>query len=452
MYRRRCVARSLVLALSFAVLGHTAFAKKKRDHWVGTWATSPVAAANADGKFGAVDTTYREIVRISLAGPLTRVVLSNEFGTEPLTIGAVHAALSAGHGDVALSSANALTFNGSPTITIPAGGTAASDPAALALTPFADVAVSIFVPAQTITTATLHSFANQTSYAVHGNLVGAASLTSPGTVQNAVTLPATGTAADPAAVAPPEKIYSWPFLKGVDVYVGPKFASAVMFGDSITDGALSTRDANARWPDLLAHRLHDNKATENLGVLNEGIGGNRVLHDGTGPRALDRFDRDVLNQAGVRYVVLMEGINDIGHAADPVKPYDVVSADDIIAGLKQMTARAHAKGIHVIGATLTPYAGAKYASPAGDTMRQAVNQWIRTAKDLDGVIDFEKATRDPANPAVFNPVADSGDHLHPKDAGYRMMADSIDLKLFTTNKKKQEETPEATLLKPPPAI
>jgi len=209
----------------------------------------------------------------------------------------------------------------------------------------------------------------------------------------------------------------------VDVKVGASSASIVCLGDSITDGALSTRDANSRWPDLLARRLQGGKKTKDLGVLNQGIGGNRVLHDGTGPSALARFDRDVIAQAGVRYLVIMEGINDIGAAANPNQPHDVV--------------RAHAHGIKVIGATLTPYVGAKYASPAGESMREALNAWIRTSKQLDGVIDFEKATRDPASPNTFGAFADSGDHLHPKDAGYKAMADSIDLRLFELNRNEK---------------
>ncbi len=371
-----------------------------------------MAVANTDGRYGAADTTLREIVHVSMGGPLVRVVLTNEFGTEPLTIGAVHVALSSGGGAITLSSANALTFGGKSSITIPAGAMAVSDPAALALPAFADVAVSIFVPAQTMHQVSAHTFADQTSYESAGNEVNRSKLTDA------------------------KPIYAWPFLKGVDVKVAGTSGSIVCFGDSITDGALSTRDANSRWPDLLARRLEGNGKTKNLGVLNEGIGGNRVLHDGTGPSALARFDRDVIAQAGVRYLVVMESINDIGHAADPVKPYDVVTADDLIQGFTQMVERAHTHGIKVIGATLTPYVGAKYASPQGETMREAVNEWIRTTKLLDGVIDFEKATRDPANPQVFVAADDSGDHLHPKDAGYKAMADSIDLKLFETNKKE----------------
>jgi lysophospholipase L1-like esterase len=168
-----------------------------------------------------------------------------------------------------------------------------------------------------------------------------------------------------------------------------------------------------------------------MGVLNEGIGGNRILHDNAGPSALARFDRDVIAQAGVKYVIILESINDIGHAQDPKKPYDVVSAQDLIAGFSQMARRAHTHGIKVFGATLTPYVGAGYASPAGEVERQAVNQWIRTTKELDGVVDFDKVTTDPANPGVFLPAYDSGDHLHPGDAGYKAMGDAIDLKLLT---------------------
>lgn len=406
---------ALLLCLSCMATAAFAARKTQPDHWVGTWATSPVAepngaGSNQNGLAGSVDLTDREIVHVSAGGALVRIVLTNEFGTQPLTIAAAHIALSAGHGDISLATANALTFSGNPSVTIPAGGMVVSDPAGLKLPAFADLAVSLFVPAQPISHVTLHTFADQTSYTAPGNVVGAHTLRQP------------------------TEIHSWPFLKGVDVLLSPDSASIVAFGDSITDGALSTQDANARWPDVLAHRLGAKKKTGRLGVLNEGIGGNRVLHDGTGPSALARFDRDVLAQAGVRYLILMEGINDIGNAQNPNHPVDVVTAEDLIAGLDQLAARAHIHNIKVIGATLTPYVGAGYASPAGEAMRQAVNQWIRTSKDLDGVIDFDKAIQNPANPAIFNPAADSGDHLHPNDAGYKMMGNAIDLNLFTPAK------------------
>jgi lysophospholipase L1-like esterase len=374
---------------------------------VGTWAAAPVALPNPKTPFGITDTTYREIVHISLGGDSARVVLTNEFGLEPLTIGAAHIARSAGGSDIDLTSANVLTFSGRPSITIPPGALAVSDPVDLKLPPSSNVAVSIFVPAQTIGQVTQHSFADQTSYTASGNVVGSKTLESP------------------------ENISSWPFLKGIDVKADGKSAAIVAFGDSITDGAHSTRNANLRWPDDLTRRLQANKKTAKLAVLNEGIGGNRVLHDGYGPSALARFDRDVIAQAGVKYVIIMESINDIGRAARLKNPEDIVTADDLIAGLSQLATRAHTHGIKVIGATLTPYVGAGYASPAGEKMRQAINQWIRTTNQLDGVVDFDKATQDPANPTVFLPANNSGDNLHPSDAGYKAMADSIDLKLFT---------------------
>ena len=377
------------------------------DHWVGTWATSPVALPNPNSKFGAADTTFREIVHVSLGGSRVRIILSNEFGLDPLTISAGNIALRTTGSEIDLASASALTFGGRPSVTIPPGALAVSDPVNLKLPAFADLAVSLSVPAQPMQQVTHHSFADQTSYMAADNVVNVKALDTPA------------------------EITSWPFLKGVDVGADDKAASIVAFGDSITDGAHSTPNANFRWPDLLAHRLQANKKTADLGVLNEGIGGNRILHDVTGPSALARFDRDVLAQSGVKYLILLESINDIGHAQDPVKPYDVVTAEDLIAGLSQLATRAHTHGIKVYGATLTPYVGAKYASPAGEAMRQSVNQWIRTTNQLDGFIDFDKATQDPANPAVFAPTADSGDHLHPGDAGYKSMADSIDLNLFT---------------------
>ena len=403
----RTLSPVALLLLCLCVFCLPASAAAKPDHWVGTWATSPMAAPNPEGKLLAGDTTLREIVHISLGGPVVRVVLSNEFGLDPLTIGQAHLALSSGHGDIALTSANALSFGGRPSITIPPGALVVSDPVALKLPAFADVAVSLYLPEQPLRQLSVHGFADQTSYTASGNVVGAAKL-------------------DAA-----KEIYSWPILKGLDVKAADDSAAIVAFGDSITDGAHSTRDANARWPDVLARRLQADKKTVHLGVLNQGIGGNRVLHDTTGPGALARFDRDVLAQAGVKYLILLEGINDIGHAQDPVKPYDVVTAEDLIVGLGQLAARAHTHGIKVYGATLTPYVGAKYSSPAGEAMRQAVNQWIRTSTQLDGFIDFDKATQDPAYPTVFAPAADSGDHLHPADAGYKIMGDAIDLKLFT---------------------
>ena len=396
----------LTLALAFT-LPALAFAAKPTKHvapappvtpWVGTWATASVSDPNSHHAFAA-DTTLRETVHVSLGGSPLRVTFTNEFGTEPLTLGGATAALPT-------TNATVLTFNGHPTIVIPPGAVAVSDPVALNLPPLSDLILTLFLPAQTLTTLTVHSFADTTNYAAPGNQLTTPSLTDS------------------------KKAFSWPFLKDVEVEA-PQSAAIVAFGDSITDGAHSSLDANARWPDILAQRLQANLPTHNLGVLNEGIGGNRILNDRTGPNALARFDRDVLAPAGVKYLILLEGINDIGHAYTTHDPSDIVTADDLISGLSQLARRAHTHGIKVFGATLTPFVGAGYSSPAGEAVRQALNQWIRTTPELDGVIDFDKATQDPANPSTFAPANDSGDHLHPGDAGYKSMGNAIDLKLFS---------------------
>lgn len=401
--RNRSLRFLALLLVAFSVLTASAASS---NHWVGTWAAAPVSLNNSAAGFGSTDTTYREIVHVSLGGSRVRIILTNEFGTDSLTIGAANIALSAGKGEVGRANTSALAFGGKSSITIPPGALAISDPVDLKLPPFADLAVSLFLPAQSLQHASIHTFADQTSYAVPGNAVSAARLSTP------------------------KEIYSWPFLKGVDVYADEKASSVVAFGDSITDGAHSTRDANERWPDILARRLQADKKTACLGVLNEGIDGNRILHDNAGPNVLARFDRDVISQAGVKYVVILEGINDIGHATAPIKAYDRVTAEDLIQALVQMIERAHTHGIKVIGATITPYTGAAYASPAGEAIRETVNQWIRTSNQLDGFIDFDKITRDPANPTAFSLAAGSSDHLHPGDSGYKLMGDSIDLKLF----------------------
>jgi lysophospholipase L1-like esterase len=353
--------------------------------------------------------TLREIVHVSLGGSQVRVVFTNEFGTEPLTIGAAQVAISQGGDTVntVAASSTGLTFGGRPGITIPPGALAVSDPASISLPAQADLAVSFFLPEQKISQLSQHGSADQTSYVADGNVVGA------------------------KAFETPHEIRSWPFVKDVDVKAGPHAAAVVAFGDSITDGAFAANNQNARWPDELARRLLADKRTADVGVLNEGIGGNRILHDNTGPSALARFDRDVIAQAGVKYVIILEAINDIGHAYDSKRPYDVVTADDLIAGYGQMIDRAHMHGIKVYMATLTPYSGAGYMSPAGEEVRQAVNKWIRTNNQANGFIDFDKATADPAHPDTFLPAYDHGDHLHPSDPGYKAMGDAIDLALFT---------------------
>jgi lysophospholipase L1-like esterase len=394
------------LGLTIALGVGTGHAASPQDRWIGTWATAPLGEANkADGP-GSADMTLREIVHVSRGGDRVRVEFTNEFGTDPLTIGAAHAALSAGGSEIKLASANALTFGGKSSITIPPGAMVVSDPADLKLPALSDLAISIFIPTQPLARVTQHTFADQTNYMTPGNFVGEKTLSAP------------------------EKFAQWKFVKGVDVLGAANDGAIVTLGDSITDGAYATENGNARWPDVLARRLQADKKLNGLGVLNQGIGGNRVLHEGYGPSALARFDRDVLAQAGVKYLVIMEGINDIGNGTKLKAPYDPVTADDMISGLAQLVERAHLHGIKVIGATLTPYVGAGYQSDAGEKIRVAVNDWIRSNKSLDGLIDFDMVTRDPANPSMFLPMMDHGDHLHPGDAGYKAMGEAVDLKLF----------------------
>ena len=374
--------------------------------WVGTWATAPMLA---DGGFNVrpfSGVTLREIVRISVGGAQIRVRFTNAYGTDPLTISDAHVAVSAGNAAIQPGIDHAITFGGATSVNIPPGAELFSDPVALAVTPLSDLAVSFYLPSQVMRAETYHAFADQDNFLANGDV---------STTQDL-----------PDAT----KISSWYFLDGIDVSAVPDSRAIVTLGDSITDGALSTHNANRRWPDLLAVRLNQDPNLNHVAVLNQGIGGNRVLNEVTGPSAISRLDRDVLSQSGVRYVIVLESINDIGRLAHLQTPWDDITAQQLEMGLKQIADAAHEHGIKAIGATLTPYGGAGYYSDKGEQVREAVNDWIRNSGTFDGVADFDKATQDPQNPTHFNPAYDSGDHLHPKDAGYKAMADSIDLPLF----------------------
>ena len=369
----------------------------------GTWATAPVQALAKATDAG--DKTIRNIVHVSLGSTDTvSVQLTNEFGIEPLTVSAATIALR--QTDNTVSTPVALSFQGQASIVIPPGKFVWSDAVHLPFPAMSDVAVSLFVPTQPMTFVSQHNFANATNYLAPGNQVSALTLTDA------------------------TKLMSFRYLKSVAVS-SPSQGAILCFGDSITDGSRSTADTNQRWPDLLAKRLAANSPTATMAVMNVGIGGNRILHDVTGPSSLSRFDRDVLELANVKYVVLLEGINDIGHSYDQKNPYDHVSVQELIAADRLLITRAHANGLKIIGATLTPYLPTGYSSPAGEQVRAALNQWIRTGGEFDGVIDFEKATSDSAKRDTFLSTYDSGDHLHPNDAGMKSMADSIDLTLFT---------------------
>lgn len=386
------------------------FAATPGDRWIGTWAASPQAELNKAAMVGSDGTTYREVVHISAGGAAVRIVVTNEFGLAPLTIGAAQIAISAGGDAIELPTAKALAFGGQASVTIPPGALMVSDPVPMKLAALANVAVSLFLPAQTIRQESVHPYALQTNYRVAGNVVGEKTLTSP------------------------TETPSWYFLKGVEVEADASTTTAgavVALGDSITDGAASEANTNGRWPDVLARSIQTNKALAGIGVLNAGINGNRLLRDGDGDEsALRRLDRDVLAQAGIKYLIVLEGINDIGHNVS-AKPSDpAVTAQDIIGALQQIAVRAHAHGIRVIGATILPYENCKYASVDGERIREEVNKWIRSSRSFDGVADFDKIVRDPKHPTRILDVYDSGDHLHPNAAGLRAMGESVNLSML----------------------
>lgn len=393
--------------------------ERRGETWIGSWTTALVgrpqivpAAAGAPpaAPLPAVrNQTLRQIVRASVGGQRLRVVLSNAFGTAPLDIGAAHVALREKDSAIAPQSGRRLTFSDRTSFTIPAGAILVSDPVDLAVAPLAELAIDIFVPGELAgagSPLTMHNGAFQTNYvSPAGNHAGMAAL-------------------------PVETTTSaWFVIARVEVVAEPRAAVVVAVGDSITDGSRSTADTNNRWPDHLARRLVARRG-EAVAVLNAGIAGNRLLSEGAaqaGSNVLARFDRDVLLQPGVTHVVVMEGINDIGNARQSPVP----SAEDLIAAHRQLIARARARGLRIYGATLTPFEGAAYWTPEGEAKRQALNQWIRTSKQYDGVIDFDAVVRDPQQPTRFLPQYDSGDHLHPGDAGYKAMGEAVDLALFT---------------------
>jgi len=347
----------------------------------------------------------REIVHISIGGPDIRVRLTNSYGTQSLVVGAVHIA-NAGEGStIRPSTDRTVTFGGQGSITIPPGAVAVSDPVSLSVQPLSDLAVSIYVPQDT-GTATQHTLGQQTSYVTDGD--------------------ATGASGFPQGIA--TTILTRPFLSNIEVFGANQAVTVVTLGDSITDGYNSTVDADARWPDRLAQVLVGRYGNK-VGVSNAGISGNRVLNDGIGPNALARFDRDVLTQASVRYVTVLEGINDVGFSV-AFAPNQEVSAQQVIGGYRQLIARAHERGLAVYGGTLTPFKGSGYYSDAGEAKREAINEFIRSSGEFDAVIDFDQIVRDPQNPLAFLPAYDSGDHLHPSNAGYAAMGTSIDPVLF----------------------
>jgi lysophospholipase L1-like esterase len=390
------------------------FCAAARANWVGSWATSqqipePHNSLAADD---LRDATLRQIVHLSVGGARLRVHVSNAFGTAALHFASVHIArpVTISGAKIEPGSDRALTFDGKPDVTVPPGAGYVSDPIEYPAAPLSDLAISIYfdsAPAQQ----TGHPGSRATSYLVHGDH-----------------------AAD-ADLAEPKRFDHWYQLSGIDVEAPGSGASVAVLGDSITDGHGATTNGNDRWTDVLARRLQNDPKYRSIGVLNQGIGGNHLLTDGLGPNALARFDRDVLAQAGVRYLIVFEGVNDLGGLA---RTGEVSAAEHaalverVLGAYEQIVTRAHAQGIAVFGATITPYTGSDYyhPGPASEADRQSVNGWIRTPGHFDAVIDFDQVTRDPAHPERLLPAFDCGDHLHPSPAGYAAMGEAVPLTLF----------------------
>jgi lysophospholipase L1-like esterase len=393
-----------MLAMAFALTA--ARAEPPSQHWVGSWATAVQAPEpeNALSPADLTDATLRQVVHLSLGGKVFRVRLSNAFGAAPLHIAAAHIARPTPSGGIDPASDTALTFLGAPDVTIPAGADYLSDPIAFDVAPVNDIAISLYFDKAPVAQ-TGHPGSRATSFVAHGNLVGAAQL--------------------PNAKA----IDHWYFIEGIDVLAPTPARAIVAFGDSITDGNGATTNGNDRWPDVLARALQANESTSDIAVLNAGIGGNHLLTDGLGPNALARFDRDVLEPPGVKAVILLEGINDLGGLTisgevSPAAHNALVHR--IIAAYEQMVARAHAHGILVYGGTITPDMGSDYYHPDAQNEADclAVNRWIRARGHFDGIIDFDAVVHDPAHPDRLLPAYDSGDHLHPGPAGYRVMGEA----------------------------
>ena len=423
-----------VIIILFATLA-LAQAGNAQDHWVTTWTAAPqqprgggpppaaqaaAAAGGQRGQGGPVaaapptvfnDQTIRMIVRTSLGGRRARIALSNAYGTMPLRIGAAHVALRGTESAIVPNSDRALMFNGKSTVAIPPGAQMISDPVDLNVPQLGDLVISVYVPGES-GPPTTHATGLHTTYIAKGNVTAEPMLTDTTTTRS----------------------YYW--ISGVDVVAPADAGAIVAFGDSITDGATSTNDTDRSWPSVLATRILTTPGAPKLAVLNQGISGNRLLADGAGVNALARFDRDVLGMSGVKWLMLMEGINDIGITTSTRgnAPQNPVTADELISALKQLVDRAHAHGIKVVGCTLTPYEGAAYYSEKGEEVRQAVNRWIRTGGAFDAIVDFDKVTQDSTNPKTFKPTFNISDHLHPNDTGYKAMADSIDLKIFNVKK------------------
>jgi lysophospholipase L1-like esterase len=375
-------------------------------HWVGTWTTTPAPAEGA----AFANQTLRMNARVSIGGDRLRVRLSNAYGSGPLLVGAAYIGLRDAGAGVSSGSNKKLRFGGEDSVTIAAGALAVSDPVALEVAPLSDVAVSVYLPGDLPA-----SFGITGRYARQVNYVSP-----PGNFANETSMPVGNVTGD------------WFFVNGIDVLASSETGGVVAVGDSLTDANISTLDAHCRWPDQLARRLQARRGGRPIGVMNQGLGGNRILHDIRGDSGLRRFDRDVVAQPGVTHAIIVLGTNDLRNRW--AKPEEEVTADQMIAGLKQLALRARTAGIRIFGGTLLPFENETFLpgawNPQREKTRQAVNEWIREGGAFDAVVDFDRALRDPEHPTSMLPGYDCGDHLHPSDLGYNKMGDAIDLSLF----------------------
>jgi lysophospholipase L1-like esterase len=409
--RRHFLCGAPALAAALVTATPTARAAASPETWCATWGTAPAGPPAASSAMSYSNQTLRLIVHGSIGGSRVRVRLTNEMGSIALRIGAASIGLRGSGASLVAGSVRNLSFGGRSFATIPAGAPLVSDPVDLAVPALADLSVSIYLP-DSVQGTTVHDMAVQASYVSSaGNYVATPSLP----VQ--------------------QTISCWPFLAEVDVLPDAGTARAIVtLGDSITDGARSSGNLNRRWPDWLARRLQQEcvPGSAPVAVVNRGITGNCMLTDYAtaliaGHDCLERFDRDVLATTGAAWLFALIGINDIVYSASS----NTIAADELAAGYRQLIARARLRGLRAIGATLTPFEGQAYYTPARESARQQINAWIRGSGAWDGVVDFDQALRDPAQPTRLNPAYDSGDHLHPNDPGYQAMAQAVPLNLFT---------------------